>query len=740
MNIDMNKDMMKSLRQAMLSTAAAALVSIGFTACSEDTFVTQNTTAPVDGSYQVCIPASKSGAGTRAIAYNSETGGYDATFEMTDKIIVYNVTQKAESSKLTEGGWTQLTTLSPDANGKSANLIGELGFSRWDDETGTRVAITPAKGDELMLLYNNINYGNWEFGYSNWSGEIIPDYAIAKVTIESINDGVIKTSAASFENPQSAYRINFTGIGSGVKIKKVTIESEQRKLVNYYDPLNIEWPNYFGSVNYSYEGEGTDQQELTFMLRFANRPDYETSESGDVITFRAVGSDGHYYVGTKTVENELVEGLYYLADVAMADAGLAMTLTNDATEEKTIVDSWVQIFSSEAPYTLENTGFGQDFEWYGGQNSLTFKNIYLNTQAEGFRLFSGDDDDTKNHNLVLEGENTLYCYDDYQGIKVWDNCSLYISAKSEGGKLNITKGRLYLSNATTTIKSGEITVNGEVAFSNNSILKVEGGVLSTKRFDSWGGENSCIISKGAKLRIANDGYIPEGLIKAAEGYVLTVSQEGEYLVYTAIEDDGSGLAKSIVVSPATATLFYSSSNRQGIDLRAYVYPETATDKSVTWTTSNPDVVQVDEYGWAYSTGVGTATVTATTNDGSNLSAKCEITVKPLGGIWYEYENREVNVTPDSKPFIHPLVQEGNITSITYTSSDTSIATVNASTGEVTIAAGATVGQSVTITATATVEEDGKYICPEWRREASYTVKLVPSTGQGVHEGYTPASW
>ena len=736
----MNKDMMKSLRQAMLSTAAAALVSIGFTACSEDTFVTQNTTAPVDGSYQVCIPASKSGAGTRAIAYNSETGGYDATFEMTDKIIVYNVTQKAESSKLTEGGWTQLTTLSPDANGKSANLIGELGFSRWDDETGTRVAITPAKGDELMLLYNNINYGNWEFGYSNWSGEIIPDYAIAKVTIESINDGVIKTSAASFENPQSAYRINFTGIGSGVKIKKVTIESEQRKLVNYYDPLNIEWPNYFGSVNYSYEGEGTDQQELTFMLRFANRPDYETSESGDVITFRAVGSDGHYYVGTKTVENELVEGLYYLADVAMADAGLAMTLTNDATEEKTIVDSWVQIFSSEAPYTLENTGFGQDFEWYGGQNSLTFKNIYLNTQAEGFRLFSGDDDDTKNHNLVLEGENTLYCYDDYQGIKVWDNCSLYISAKSEGGKLNITKGRLYLSNATTTIKSGEITVNGEVAFSNNSILKVEGGVLSTKRFDSWGGENSCIISKGAKLRIANDGYIPEGLIKAAEGYVLTVSQEGEYLVYTAIEDDGSGLAKSIVVSPATATLFYSSSNRQGIDLRAYVYPETATDKSVTWTTSNPDVVQVDEYGWAYSTGVGTATVTATTNDGSNLSAKCEITVKPLGGIWYEYENREVNVTPDSKPFIHPLVQEGNITSITYTSSDTSIATVNASTGEVTIAAGATVGQSVTITATATVEEDGKYIYPEWRREASYTVKLVPSTGQGVHEGYTPASW
>jgi hypothetical protein len=275
-------------------------------------------------------------------------------------------------------------------------------------------------------------------------------------------------------------------------------------------------------------------------------------------------------------------------------------------------------------------------------------------------------------------------------------------------------------NAKVILESGVVTING-----------------SLEGYD----DSSFIISKGGKLRIANDGYIREGLIKAAEGYVLTISQDGDYLVFTAIEDDGSDLAKSIAVIPPTATLFYYPSHNQGVDLRAYVYPETTKDKSVTWTTSNPDVVKVDEYGWAYSTGVGTATVTATTNDGSNLSAKCEITVKPLGGIWYEYENREVNVAPESKPFINPLVQAGNITSITYTSSDTSVATVNATTGEVTIAAGATVGQSVDIIAIATVKDDGKYIYPEWRRTDSYTVKLVPSTGQGEREDYnTPGTW
>jgi hypothetical protein len=97
------------------------------------------------------------------------------------------------------------------------------------------------------------------------------------------------------------------------------------------------------------------------------------------------------------------------------------------------------------------------------------------------------------------------------------------------------------------------------------------------------------------------------------------------------------------VTPTTATLGYGfAGGSQGLDLRAYVYPETTTDKSVTWTTSNPDVVQIgrseDDYVNVYSTGVGTATVTATTNDGSNLSNFCTVIVADetyqLGGTIY----------------------------------------------------------------------------------------------------------
>ena len=745
MNKDMNNNIIKSLRRTLLCTVAAAAVTIGFTACADEMFETQNVTAPANGNgYKINIAANIGSGDTRAVAYNSETGGYDGTFETSDLIYVYDITKNAEGRKLYKYDsyerW-EPTYLTPDANGKKVNLVGELSFCAWDSEAKATVEITPGVGDELMLYYKNTGSSIY---YTNWSGETIQDYAIAKVTIISIDDnGVIKTSAATFTHPQSLYKINFTGIASGVKIETISIKSEQQKLVSEYNPTNIQWPNYFGNVKYYYNDnkkEGTDQRELFFMLRFADNPynKDKVSSSGDAIIFKALGSDGHYYTGSKIVQNELTDGKYYQAELAMDDAGLAMTLTNNSTGEVVVLDSYTQIHSNQAPYTLEHNGYDLDLEWDGGENPLTFKNISLSTPYEGFRLFpdKSDPDNTKNHYLVLEGENTLYCDYEDQGIKVLDGSSLYVSAKSSEGKLNITQGMIRLNNATMTIESGEITVNGYIRMNDNSTIKVEGGVLTANTLYGW--NSSCIISKGGKLRIAKNGYIEEGLIKAAEGYVLVVSDDGEYWAYTAIEDDHTGLAKSIVVMPGAVTLTYGLSDWGAETLRAYVYLETTKDQSVTWKTSDPNVVEVSETGWIRATGVGVATVTATTNDGTNLSAECIVTVKPVGGI--QYQNQEVSMTPESQPFTNPLTKAGKITSITYSSSDTNVATVNASTGEVTITSGATAGQTVTITASATIEEDGVYFYPEYYRTASYTVKLVPVTSQGGRNDYTPGSW
>lgn len=493
----MNKDMKKSLRQAMLSTAAA-LVSIGFMACSDETFMTQHsTTAPVNG-YKISIPANMGAAGTRAIAYNSETGGYDATFEVTDKIFVYNVTQEAEG-----------LTLNPDANGKTANLVGELGFSKWDQETSELVEITPAVGDELMLFYNNDRI---IFYYNE---EKVRDYAIATVTIESIDGSVIKTSPASFENLQSAYRINFTGISSGVKIKKVRIESEKNNLVSDYAPIQ-QCPNYFGSVTYTYGGEGTDPQKQTFLLRFADNPNNDTSGPGDVITFKALGSDGHYYIGTKSVDKDLNNGRSYQAEVPVTDAGLALTLTNNTTGEQVMVSYELNTISTkDAAYTLKNTGFNTSFDWDGGNNTLTLDGVTINNTDYILRVRNYEDPDNtkKDHYLVLAGENTLNS--EYCPIIISDNNILHISAASADGKLTVNSTNAALemwNNEKAILESGEVTINGRTYGDSNC---------------------SFLIANSGKLRVSKD--YDYNFIKAAAGYVLNVSTEGNYNVYTVTE-------------------------------------------------------------------------------------------------------------------------------------------------------------------------------------------------------------
>ncbi|MHC1682549.1 MAG: Ig-like domain-containing protein [Clostridiaceae bacterium] len=81
-------------------------------------------------------------------------------------------------------------------------------------------------------------------------------------------------------------------------------------------------------------------------------------------------------------------------------------------------------------------------------------------------------------------------------------------------------------------------------------------------------------------------------------------------------------ANGITLNKTTATL---NMGQEDI-LVATVTPNDATDKTVTWTSSNSLVASVDVTGKVLAGRPGTATITATTNDGTNLTATCVITV------------------------------------------------------------------------------------------------------------------
>ena len=121
----------------------------------------------------------------------------------------------------------------------------------------------------------------------------------------------------------------------------------------------------------------------------------------------------------------------------------------------------------------------------------------------------------------------------------------------------------------------------------------------------------------------------------SESGVVTAVELGEVYIYAEAKD-GSGKRASCVVTvtePVKVTgITLNKTNltlTQGdlCALSPIVTPSNATDKTVTWMTSNSDVADVYSSGEVYAAGVGTATITAIANDGSGKTATCTVTVE-----------------------------------------------------------------------------------------------------------------
>lgn len=79
---------------------------------------------------------------------------------------------------------------------------------------------------------------------------------------------------------------------------------------------------------------------------------------------------------------------------------------------------------------------------------------------------------------------------------------------------------------------------------------------------------------------------------------------------------------SIKLNDTSKTLY----NGKSTTLKATVFPINATNKSLTWKSSNTKVATVDKNGKVKALKVGNAIITATSTDGSNVSAQCKIKV------------------------------------------------------------------------------------------------------------------
>lgn len=190
-------------------------------------------------------------------------------------------------------------------------------------------------------------------------------------------------------------------------------------------------------------------------------------------------------------------------------------------------------------------------------------------------------------------------------------------------------------------------------------------------------------------------------------YVLYAYKNGTTTI-TATATDGSGVTASCEV---TVNINYPvqgiSLNHDAktftkagetLQLTATIYPDSATNKTVTWKSSDEKVATVDESGLVTAVGNGTADITATTEDG-NYTATCQVTVE-IPELTLSLDKTELTLTQteeqqkltatvsdteekvtwlSSDPFVATVTRDGTVTAIAN-----GTATITASAGDKTV--------------------------------------------------------
>ncbi len=156
---------------------------------------------------------------------------------------------------------------------------------------------------------------------------------------------------------------------------------------------------------------------------------------------------------------------------------------------------------------------------------------------------------------------------------------------------------------------------------------------------------------------------------------------------TATAHNGVSATSRVTVVPIEVTSLQLSASRlylavgKSASLRAEVEPQNATDKTVTWTTSNEEVATVNEAGKVTGVGVGNAVITARTSNG--VSAICNVTVDiPVTSLAIDYtsmgltdEKAQLKATEQLKILVIINPEDATDKTLTFISTDPTKASV-----------------------------------------------------------------
>ena len=366
--------------------------------------------------------------------------------------------------------------------------------------------------------------------------------------------------------------------------------------------LTIEDASVVASSSSSYSHAGVCVQSGADAT---NSPELSLAVNGGSLTASASeGNDGiQFYVGSPEATG----------------ATTSLTVTDNAIVDARTGGISATRVSTELP-TPTPTGDNSSGIVFDGTEGTVYGDVTLDTPLtvvagetltipEGSTL-NGNSNLTNNGTVTIENGGTLTGAD-----KVTNSGTINVE---NGGKLEGTPtGTVVYAPTITTQPVGQTVTVGQTA---EFTVAASGENLSYQwqyRNDNGTNWNSISDATGnsyttdaATLEMNNYQY--QCVVSNSAG---SVTSDPVTLTVKSVPVTG------VTLDPTELSLYTGESET----LTAKVVPETATDKSVTWESSNTDVATVKD-GTVTAVKEGTATITATANDGSGQYATCTVTV------------------------------------------------------------------------------------------------------------------
>ena len=245
----------------------------------------------------------------------------------------------------------------------------------------------------------------------------------------------------------------------------------------------------------------------------------------------------------------------------------------------------------------------------------------------------------------------------------------FIQATSASGKVAVIQISVKEGLTSVTLKPENTTI--EVGQSVTLSPDFVPAVAYDKSM-SWSVSDSSV----AKIEAVGESSVKVTGLKGGITLVKGVAKDGGYVVSCLVTVKEKSTA--VTVSPTTKYLQKGKS----FTIKATVTSETATDKSVKWSTSKKSVATVSSKGVVKGKKVGTAYITATAKDGSGASARCKVrVVRKVTKITLNKYTAKVLVGNTLKLKAKVTPKNATIKGVSWSSSDNSIATVD-STGRI----------------------------------------------------------